>query len=253
MSGPGKLSDDRLHAYVDGQLDETERRKVEGLLAEDKDSAARVQAYHTQTQRLHSEFDSVLTEPVPVRLRDVRHSTAGSSLWRAAAAVILLLAGGAGGWFANDRFGPAPVGLVQGLTAEAVVAHRVYTKEVRHAVEVAANEEAHLVAWLSKRLDATLTVPDLTGIGYNLVGGRLLPTGEGAAAHLMYENSTGDRLTLYVRTNRTGGDTAFRFVQDGEVGAFYWLDGPLAYALLAEADRNTLLPFARAVYDGLNP
>ena len=124
---------------------------------------------------------------------------------------------------------------------------------MRHAVEVAASEEAHLVAWLSKRLDAPLAAPDLTKDGYSLVGGRLLPTREGAAAHLMYENTTGDRLTLYIRTNRSGDDSAFRFVQDGEVNAFYWLDGPLGYALLAEADRAKLLPLARAVYNKLNP
>ena len=70
---------------------------------------------------------------------------------------------------------------------------------------------------------------------------------------LMYENTTGDRLTLYIRTNRNGDDSAFRFVQDGGVSAFYWLDGPLAYALLAEADRATLLPLTRAVYEKLNP
>lgn len=253
MNDRPKISEHQLHAYVDGQLGEADRAEVEALLGQDEDATARVRAYQAQKQALHADFDGVLTEPIPARLREVRPAAMTSPIWRAAAAVVLLLAGGAGGWFANDWQRKPELVLVQTLTGEALIAHRVYTKEVRHAVEVAANEEAHLVAWLSKRLDATLTAPDLTTVGYSLVGGRLLPTNEGAAAHLMYENATGDRLTLYIRTNRNGNDSAFRFVQDGELSAFYWLDGPLAYALLAEADRAMLLPLARAVYEKLNP
>ncbi len=247
-----RLSEDRLHAYVDGRLDEADRAEVEALLAQDEEATARVRAYQEQNAELHRAFDPVLAEQLPAGLQDPGRQTASYG-WRAAAAVALLLAGAASGWFANDRLAAPSAGMARSLAGEAVVAHRVYTKEVRHAVEVAANEEAHLVAWLSKRLDAPLTPPDLTTDGYSLVGGRLLPASEGAAAHLMYENRTGDRLTLYVRTNRSGDDSAFRFARDGEVSAFYWLDGPLAYALLAEVDRDTLLPLARTVYGKLNP
>ena len=59
----------------------------------------------------------------------------------------------------------------------AAIAHVVYSPEVRHPVEVAANEEAHLVRWLSKRLGIQLKVPHLGALGYSLVGGRLLPFG----------------------------------------------------------------------------
>ncbi len=252
MTDSRSLSEERLHAYVDGQLDTAERGEVEAGLAKDEEAAARVRAYQAQKQALHGRFDPVLTESVPARLRDAGRRTAGSHILRAAAAVVLLLVGGAGGWFANERLA-APQGLAQAFADEAVAAHRTYTVEVRHPVEVEAAEEAHLVAWLSKRLDAPLQAPNLRDQGYELVGGRLLPTGDGAAAHLMYETSTGDRLTLYVHTNRSGDGTAFRFARAGDIGAFYWLDGPLGYALLAKADRATLLPLAQAVYNQLNP
>ena len=249
---PNPLTDEKLQAFVDGRLDEAERRAVEALLAEDPDAAARAQAYRQQTEALHAAFDPVLKEPLPARLREARPGRA-MGLRELAAAAVLLLIGGTGGWWANNWVGGPRAGIEHSLTGEAALAHRVYTKEVRHAVEVPADEEAHLVAWLSKRLDAPLAAPDLTGSGFELVGGRLLPASQGAAAHLMYENMAGDRLTLYVRTNREGGETAFRFEQDGEVSAFYWLDGPLAYAVLAEAEREILLPLARAVYNEISP
>jgi len=95
--------------------------------------------------------------------------------------------------------------------------------------------------------------PDLTAQGFQLVGGRLLPAASGPAAQFMYENADGDRLTLYVERNRSGGETAFRFVAQDEISAFYWKDGPLAYALIGRADREQLLGLANATYQQINP
>ncbi len=70
----------------------------------------------------------------------------------------------------------------------AAMAHVVYSREKRHAIEVMANEERHLVSWLSKRLGFALKVPNLSREGYALVGGRLLPGDQGSVAHFMYED-----------------------------------------------------------------
>jgi anti-sigma factor RsiW len=80
----------------------------------------------------------------------------------------------------------------------ASVAHAVYAPEKRHPVEVAATEQQHLVQWLSKRLNRPLKVPDLSTEGYALVGGRLLPGEDGARAQFMFENTAGERVTLYI-------------------------------------------------------
>jgi anti-sigma factor RsiW len=125
---------------------------------------------------------------------------------------------------------------------------------VRHPVEVGADQQAHLVAWLSKRLGASLKVPHLGGIGYTLVGGRLLPGDRGPAAQFMYQDAKGQRLTLYVRANRDDShETAFRFAQENSVGVFYWIDRKLGYALSGEVDKAELLRVATAVYRQLNP
>jgi len=97
-------------------------------------------------------------------------------------------------------------------------------------------------------------VPHLADLGYSLVGGRLLPGDRGPVAQFMYQDTKGQRLTLYVRVNADDSrETAFRFAQEHGVGVFYWLDGKLGYALSGELERNELLRVATAVYRQLNP
>ena len=136
----------------------------------------------------------------------------------------------------------------------AAMAHAVYSPEVRHPVEVGAAEQDHLVRWLSKRLGANIKAPLLQALGYELVGGRLLPGENGPVAHFMYQDGRGQRLTLYVSTRKGDPrDTAFRFSQEGRVAVFYWIDANLGYALSSELDKATLLKVATSVYQQLNP
>jgi len=119
--------------------------------------------------------------------------------------------------------------------------------EVAHPVEVDTSREAHLLQWLSKRLGRPLAAPDLAPFGFKLMGGRLLPGSAGAAAQLMYEDTGGRRLTVYVEASR-GAQTAFRFRQDGETGTFAWIDQGFGFAVTGAVERAELLPIAEAVY-----
>ena len=55
-----------------------------------------------------------------------------------------------------------------------------------HPVEVGADDEQHLVNWLSKRLGVKVRAPKLDDAGMSLVGGRLLPGENGPVAQFMY-------------------------------------------------------------------
>ncbi|MNN70883.1 hypothetical protein D3C81_1867720 [compost metagenome] len=136
------------------------------------------------------------------------------------------------------------------LARSAAIAHAVYTPEVRHPVEVGAEQEAHLVQWLSKRLGTKLQPPALSPLGYHLIGGRLLPgDGDGPVAQFMYEDGGGKRLTLYVAKERAGRqETAFRYTQEQDLSVFYWIDGQLGYALSANLPKPELSKIASAVY-----
>ena len=253
MSNFGPKPDNaELQAYVDKQLDDERRSQIDRWLDEHPQEAATVAHYRAQNQAIHDVFEPLLSRPAGDRFRRFSRTRQDTSrIWQIAA-VIALIVGLGGGWVANDFIGAGPNAELT-LARDGMLAHRVYEVEVRHAVEVPANEEKHLVAWLSKRLDAQVRAPDLSTRGFQLVGGRLLPAESGRAAQFMYENDNGDRLTLYVERNRTGGETAFRFVAEDEISAFYWKDGPLAYALIGRAGREDLLCLARTTYSQINP
>jgi anti-sigma factor RsiW len=249
-----QVSEQDLQAFVDGWLDPARLSAVEAYLAENPDEAARLAAYRRQNEALRAAFTEPGRAGVPERLiLAVRRQGLGRHLvWlaRAAAAVLLVAVGFGAGW--GLRGGPETADLTRGgdgtvLVRQAAAAHRVYSVEVRHPVEVRA-EEAHLVTWLSKRVGVPLKAPDLSGHGFRLVGGRLLPAAAGTAAQLMYEDEAGRRITAYMTANTSGGETAFRFAEDRGLAAFYWLEGPLGYALVGALTRTELIALAKSVY-----
>ena len=248
-----------LQAYVDGRLDEGRRLALEAWLSERPEEAERVADYRRLADALRASYDPVLEEPVPERLgRSLRPAR---PLWRHALAAgwlaVGIAIGLAAGWQLHDaRPVLAPAADAGALMAHrAAVAHATYSPEVRHPVEVGADQEAHLVAWLSKRLGTPLRAPKLEAVGYSLVGGRLLPGESGPVAHFMYQCKQGTRVTLYVRTEAANNqETAFRYAEEGQVRVFYWIDRKLGYALSsADISKDDLFNVANAVYQQLNP
>jgi anti-sigma factor RsiW len=138
------------------------------------------------------------------------------------------------------------------VIAEAAAAYTVYTPEVIHPVEVPADKQAHLAAWLGRRLGVTLRVPELAEVGQTLVGGRLLSSEYGLGALLMYEASSGERIVLYVCRDDGGHQaSALRFAHHDAVSVFYWFDGTLSYAIAARMARADLQEIARAAYSAM--
>lgn len=259
------VTENDLHAYVDGELGAVRHAEVEAQLAIDTDAAERVRAYRAQKETLRKLFDPVLGEPLPESLRALAVAPAGAvgrgrprlprwSLRRVAASVFIAVAGSAVGWLAHDRIQPpGAMAQVVPLARQAAVAHAVFTPDVRRPVEVGADQEDQLVTWLSKRLGTPVRPPKLAAQGYELVGGRLLPGNSGPVAQFMYQDASGQRMTLYVSTEVPGNrDTAFRFAQEGQVNVFYWVDGKFGYALSAAISKNQLAKIATVVYEQLD-
>ena len=247
------ITEQDLHAYVDGQLDSVRHAEVEAYIAQSPDAAQRVKEYQAYNQGLHSLFDATLQEHVPEALKaKLQRRQTVSPYLQVAAMVAALAVGTVFGWITRGTMDPAPQSTVA-MVNDAFASHVVYTPEVRHPVEVTRDQEQHLITWLSKRLNTHVRAPALNTLGYELLGGRLLSSEGEPAAQFMYENAQGQRLTLFVRHKKTSeSQTAFRYASQDKVQGFYWIDGNLGYALIGEVDKDVISDAAHVAYQELN-
>jgi anti-sigma factor RsiW len=243
------VTEDELHAYVDGELPADRHDAVVAWLEAHPEDAAQVAAWRSQADAISARYSGVVNETVPASLKVDRLLRSGrrtSFRWTAAAAVVAFLLGGLAGWLVRDASSVTPR-QQDAFASEALSAHRLYIAEVRHPIEVKAGER-HLVPWLSKRVGTTLRAPNLDGFGLKLLGGRLLPGPAGPAALFMYEGANGERFTLYSSSQRQPS-TSFRYTMADKFAAVHWIEGDIGYVMSGPADRERLGKIAEAAYE----
>ena len=248
-----------IHAYVDGRLP---RRagcaSVEAAMLRNPELAARVASLRAQNAALRDALDPVLDRADPRAFarrgrargpaRDARFAR---WLVPALGLAATLVVGIGLGWLLRDVL-IERAGTPTSFARQAAFAHALYAADVNRPVEIWAAEEKRLVNWLTKRLGFQVQAPDLNGVGYALVGGRLVAGNEKPTALFMYENADKQRLSLQVRKQTAGPhETAFRYAAENGVGVFYWIDDACGYALSGNVDRAQLLKIAHVVYGQL--
>ena len=254
---PVPISDADVHAFVDGQLAPDRAERVAAAIASNPELAARVADMRQRNVLLREALDPVLSEPIPARLLEaadvpIRKASASRWLGTAFALAATLVLGVGVGWFTHDAL-IERAGTPTTFARQAAFAHALYANDVNRPVEIWATEEKRLVSWLTKRLGVSVHAPDLNGIGYALVGGRLVAGNERPTALFMYENADKDRLSLQVRKQAPGtGEVAFRYAVENGVGVFYWIDDDACgYAISGKLDRTQLLKIAHIVHGQL--
>ena len=257
------VHNDELMALIDGVLDPDRARQIEQLAQHDHELAATIATLRAQHRALHASLDPVLDESIPARV--LTQAPSRFSLQRVAAAMVWVAVGVTIGslssWQYLARHDSATTLSQRGTSPDlprfahqAALAHAVFAPEVKHPVEVGSIDEQGLNTWLSKRLQRTLQAPDLSRLGFLLMGGRLLPAETNRpAAQFMYEDRQGQRITVYLRSlAEATPETAFRFAEQGAVSTFYWVEGNWGYALTGELSRAQLLQIAHAIHDRLS-
>lgn len=251
------FSDRDIDLALDGELPAEERSDFEAWLDADPDRKARYARFADDAARLRDALAGVVDEAVPERLSrllidgraDQQATVTGRrrgwwEYWQAAAAAALLfLAGGVGGYFigigqndAEDR-----------LAEQAVGAYQTFTVDLPRAVEVDAGDKPYLNGWLSKRVGLKLVAPDLSEQGFELLGGRILPSGDNVAALLVYKNATGKQISLYVTGTKEDGIKG-TYEEAGRPSAVYWLDKGFGCAVVGSLPSDQLSDVARSAW-----
>lgn len=254
-----EITEAKLLAYADDRLSDIERAAVERYLVSNPQKAAEVLHWQRQNEALTTIFPSLANDTVPERLdpRRIARGIATENRFRftqIAAAIMLVVLGGAIGWGGRDMVTPVEASS-DALIDSAVLAHALYVKENRHAVEVPAGDKDHLVSWLSNRVTQPVNPPDLSAEGFSFVGGRLLPPTEyakaGPAAQLMYENAASERVTVYITAALPDRKSAYEFTSRGPHEAFYWANEKITCTVVGELPEAEMQTVAKKVYQQL--
>lgn len=243
------VTEEELTAYADGHLAECELERLETWLAAHPDDAMRVARWREQNHAIRAMFAPYATAHPGDAQRVLGHASRSGRPripLQVAAALLLFALGTATGLALPSFLGSSATATP--IFEQAREAYTIYSRDVRHPVEVWAGERDHLVAWLGKRLGEKIVAPDLSPLGFSLVGGRLVPVDGKAGALLMYEDKQGKRLTLLLGQTAKKDETSFMFASKGTIETLYWKDDGLAYAITGEVNRDTLRSIADACY-----
>lgn len=256
LAGRPILEED-LHAYVDGVLDAQRRLEVREYLAHHPEAAREVEAHASHRQDLRAALAPIADEPLPPALnlarlveaheRRERQAPRRHWPWGMAAAVVFALGlGASAGWSLRGGLPPGGDAGISALAREATRSYTVYASDTRRPVEMGPSQRAELVDWVSGRLGRKVAIPDLSGAGYNFIGGRLVMTAHGPAGLFMYDDAGGTRLALTVRPMAVDKDTpVMRPIEgQGAVAGYAWADKGLGYGVVGARKAEVLHPLA---------
>lgn len=251
---------DRLSAYLDGALSETERVALEAELAADPGLRAELDALKRVDAEIARGFADMLAEPVPLQLarsieaagRAADGRSTPAILRRIAASVALVALGAAlGAGLTRTVMAPVEVAAAApGWLDQVAEYHAVYSAQGRHLVEVPASDRAHLETWLSEQTGVRFTTPDLTASGLEFQGARLLVANGRPVAQLMYRDAAGQVVAVCFMS---GGDPALAegnsVFAERRIDAFdlvSWKDREASYVVIGPAGRADLRQLAEA-------
>jgi anti-sigma factor RsiW len=257
MSRP---NDERLIAYLDGELAEKERAEIAHWLEQDADLRERAAQFSESAALLRAAFDETLHEPVPERLLAAAHgepakvinlAAARQHRWRrlmgdrrwwagmaAAASVGGLIIGGGLGYFAGSdpqlHGGVQPVASTEpppGTFVDTIAGyHKLY-------VNAGPDDTARFDVPAGQKLPQDFHLPNLKPWGLAFQGARFLFVEGQPATQLFYttDNKALGPITVVV-SNSSKPDLAATFDHRGDVNVLRWRHHGHAYALAGSAD-----------------
>jgi anti-sigma factor RsiW len=281
-----KRSDDRLIAYLDGELEMAERREVEAWLATDPAAREKLSALAESANLVRLAFDEVVHEPVPDRLiaaaRGETVSTEPSAQvlpfkrqqaadrimssrhwWMGlpvAASLFGLLLGGAVAYLGVGKLMPGGVADKQ-PAVEIAAADNVWLDNAAGYFKLfvsagdgglldvpATGDPREALQKISQSLPQEVRLPDLKPWGLNFRGARLVVAEGRPAAQLVYttDNKAIGPLTLIIGSSKEP-DISPTLARRQDVNLLYWRHQGRAYALVGQSDVGYLWGIANDV------
>lgn len=226
-----------LHAYVDHQLSDADRVRLETWLAAHPEVAFQVKAWQQDAHLLRAAMSGELQrernpalDPVFIRQR-LRHSRYRH--WATAAMLVVAVGvGGLGGWQARERTLVDPMLPM----ADALQAYRMFAVNDNMASDWRPDKVNDAQGWLDRHFARANRLPDLESTGFKPVSARMTTTEQGAAALVVYKDPEGRTLSFYIRPPGAKNHLLPRGSRlDGDLQADYWSGSGYNYAMVSPA------------------
>jgi anti-sigma factor RsiW len=232
------VTEEELHAYLDGELPDERKALVESYLRQRPDEMRRLNAYRADGEAIARIFAAGVARP---------RSGSRQLLLRVASAVVLLAIGSSAGWVARDQLLPSTDPLVQ----QAVAAHAMFATSSGPLSSLPLGDVARLETIISHELAARMRVLELNDLGYELVAAHMLPSPNARAVQLVY-GSAGRPISIYLEARPGARETPFRNSRHGSISTVAWEDDDVACAISGEVEPKTLKAIGQRLYEALN-
>jgi anti-sigma factor RsiW len=249
------ITEQELHAFIDGELDDQRTAEITELVAADPVLAARIAAFRSDKQRFGEVYGALDARALPAKWlrliearertrRSLAHIRVSTGALTAIAASLLIIFGA---WLAlANRNGASPDAII----TEALAA-RQDSMAPREVIDVGPDVSKAPNQVLTEALTMNLKAPDLTRIGYRLADIRVysgVPGGN--AVELRYRDQQSRLFTLYLRhpSSPARVDLSER---DG-LRICIWQDDVIGTVMVGDMSAGEMARAASAAYAGLN-
>jgi mycothiol system anti-sigma-R factor len=250
-----------LHAYIDGELERASVMELDQHLGSCdacrtqvarhsalRGAIARHASYHRAPAGLARRIRARLAEGAPASPARPRRQwfpvgalVAARPQWLRLGAAIAATA--LVTWTATLHFA-APA--EDDSIAERVIAGHARSVITGRVADVASSDQHAVKPWLSSRLDFSLPVVDLTGVGFPLIGGRLDYLDERPIAALVYKHRE-HIINLFVWPSREATAAApVRAVARRGYNVLHWTEGGMTYWAVSDLNATEMRSFVSA-------
>jgi anti-sigma factor RsiW len=255
-----KCDDSRIYlpAYLDEELDVAESLRVQKHLAECMDCR--------QEQDQQLALRSVLRDPslyahpsadfakrIEAAVRKAAHEEApqrasrfdwlrlGTFRWVPAAAALVIVAT-IGGLLAMNRMRSSHDELI----ASAVLAGHIRSLQAEHLMDVPSSDRHTVKPWFQGKLDFSPPVPDLSELGWTLLGGRLDYVDGRPVAALVYQRRM-HNINVFVWPNHGSAENTIKQEDAQGYQILHWNGAEMTYWVVSDLNNAELLDLARAL------
>ncbi|MGA2597771.1 MAG: anti-sigma factor [Bryobacteraceae bacterium] len=132
------------------------------------------------------------------------------------------------------------------LIATAVLASHIRSLQANHLVDVPSSDHHTVKPWFQGKLDFSPPVPDLSGAGWILIGGRLDYVDARPVAALIYKRRM-HNINVFLWPDRGSADDTIKQEEAQGYQILHWNSGETAYWVVSDLNNAELLKFARAL------